>query len=62
MSTATIMAILSAIEAVAGDKALVEQIIALVKAPISGGREPTADEWVQLNALADQAHTDLQAG
>jgi len=38
----------------AGD--LVEQIIALAKGPIEGNREPTTDEWTQMNALADQSH------
>jgi len=61
MSTATIMAILSAIQAVAGDKDLVEQIIALAKGPIESNREPTADEWAQMNALADQSHADVQS-
>lgn len=52
--------ILPIFEAVVNDAPLAAEVLKLVITPIKEGREPTADEWAQLDALAEQAHQNLQ--
>jgi len=53
--------ITSILSALVADLPLIQELIQLLEGPFSGKREPTADEWAQLQALADKAHADLQA-
>jgi len=64
MSAVTIQFILAALQlipSILGDVASVKALIAQVEAVISGGTDPTAEQWASLNAQMAAALKALQA-
>lgn len=62
MSAATILALLTAIETIIQDTPQALALFNAVKTMLTGGVEPTTEQWAALNAMLSADHLAVQIG